>query len=112
VRPGNLILIVFDFLAIVHHHLKPADRQFEPLFETALQQELQGMFVTWLKQVPSNAPVLKEELETMARVISWAIFGPVVQWSRGARTLTAEEMARHVLAVVTGALSDVIGFLA
>lgn len=35
-----LILGVFDFLANFCRYLKPADKQFEPLFEVALQKEL------------------------------------------------------------------------
>ena len=83
-----LILAVFDFLALWHDHLKPADRQFAPFFEVALQQELQEVLLNWLNQIPSSVPVG----ETTALVISWAIFGPAVQWSRGTRFLTAEEM--------------------
>ncbi len=41
-----LILAVFDFLAGFRHHLKPVDRQFEPLFEIALQQELYEILLT------------------------------------------------------------------
>ncbi|MBO0780483.1 MAG: TetR family transcriptional regulator, partial [Ktedonobacteraceae bacterium] len=36
----RLILAVFDFLALVQRYHKPSDRQFEPLFEIAVQQEL------------------------------------------------------------------------
>ncbi|MBE3568066.1 MAG: TetR family transcriptional regulator, partial [Thermogemmatispora sp.] len=79
----QLLLAVFDFLALWQYHLKPADRQFVPFFEVALQQELQGVFVRWLNQVPSLVPIGRETVETTAQVISWAIFGPAVQWSRG-----------------------------
>ncbi len=91
-----LILGVFDFLANFCRYLKPADKQFEPLFEVALQKELYEVLLNWLNQVPSSVPVLQEARETTALVISWAIFGPAVQWSRGEQTRSAEEMACHL----------------
>jgi AcrR family transcriptional regulator len=103
-----LILAVFDFLAGFRHRLKPADRQFEPLFEIALQQELYEILLTWLKQASSEVPERVETVEPTAQVISWAIFGPAAQWSRGERTISAEEMAHHVLTVVIAGLSPVV----
>ncbi|WP_052890133.1 TetR/AcrR family transcriptional regulator [Thermogemmatispora carboxidivorans] len=104
----QLLLAVFDFLALWQYHLKPADRQFVPFFEVALQQELQGVFVRWLNQVPSLVPIGRETVETTAQVISWAIFGPAVQWSRGDRTIAKDVMAQHVLAVVIAGLSPIV----
>ncbi len=103
-----LILAVFDFLALWQYHLKPADRQFVPFFEVALQQELQEVLLHWLNQAPSKVSVYQETGETMALIISWAIFGPAVQWSRGDQTITKDVMAQHVLAVVIAGLSPVV----
>jgi AcrR family transcriptional regulator len=103
-----LILAVFDFLALWQYHLKPADRQFVPFFEVALQQELQEVLLHWLNQAPSSVPICQETGEITAQVISWAIFGPAVQWSRGDQTITKDMMARHVLDVVIAGLSPVV----
>ena len=103
-----LILAVFDFLALVRLYHKPSDRQFVPLFEIALQQELYALLLRWLKQVPSEVPERVEAVETTAQIISWAILGPAVQWSRGERTISAEEMTQHVFAVVIAGLSPVV----
>jgi AcrR family transcriptional regulator len=103
-----LILVVFDFLANFRRYLKPADKQFEPLFEVALQKELYEVLLNWLNQVPSSVPVLQRTRETTALVVSWAIFGPAVQWSRGEQTCSAEEMACHVLTIVVAGLSPII----
>jgi AcrR family transcriptional regulator len=103
-----LILAVFDFLALWQYHLKPVDRQFVPFFEVALQQELQEVLLHWLNQLPSEVSVYQETVETTALVISWAIFGPAVQWSRGDQTITKDVMVHHVLAVVIAGLSPVV----
>jgi AcrR family transcriptional regulator len=103
-----LILGVFNFLATFRRQQKPADKQFEPLFEVALQKELYEVLLHWLNQIPSSVPALHEARETTALVISWAIFGPAVQWSRGEQTSSAEEMAHHILTIVAAGLSPVI----
>jgi AcrR family transcriptional regulator len=77
-----LILAVFDFLARFRGQLGPADKQFEPLFEIALQQELYEILFLWLKRRASEIHVGEETVEATAQVISWAIFGPAAQWSR------------------------------
>lgn len=103
-----LILAVFDFLALWQYHLKPADRQFVPFFEVALQQELQEVLLHWLNQAALEVSICQETGEITAQVISWAIFGPAVQWSRGDQTITKDVMAQHVLAAVVAGLSPVV----
>jgi hypothetical protein len=103
----QLIRSVFDVLALFRSYLKPADRQYEPLFENVLQQELYTLLLRWLKQVPSEVPLPEEVGETTALVISWAILGPATQWSWGDQTVSAEEMTQRVLSVVIAGLSPV-----
>src|SRR5581483_9489063 len=69
-----LILAVFDFMARTRQYARPSNRQFEPLFEIALQQELYELLLRWLKQAPLEISLPAEALETTAQVISWAIF--------------------------------------
>lgn len=104
----SLIWAVFDFLAFFRDKLKPADKQFEPLFEIALQQELYEVLWCWLKRRLPEIQVEEEAVETTTQVISWAIFGPAAQWSRGDRTIPAEEMTHRILSVVIAGLSPVI----
>ncbi|GHO98292.1 hypothetical protein KSF_083400 [Reticulibacter mediterranei] len=104
----RLILAVFDFLALVRYYHRPSDQQYEPLFEIAIQQELYELLLRWLQQAPVVAPLREEMRETTAQVISWAIFGPAAQWSRGDQSIPAEEMASHILTVVIAGLSPVV----
>jgi AcrR family transcriptional regulator len=104
----TLILTMFDFLALMRRYARPSNRQFEPLFEIALQQELYELLLRWLKQVPSEVPLREETIETTAQVISWAIFGPAAQWSRGDQSISKEVMTHHVLAIVIAGLSPVV----
>ncbi len=103
-----LVWAVFDFLARFRDRLKPADKQFEPLFEVALQQELYEILCAWMKNVSRDVPVSEEVGGTTALVISWAIFGPAAQWSRGDRTTSAEEMTHRIVSVVIAGLSPIV----
>src|SRR5437660_4069657 len=73
-----LIEVVFDFLGGFHRDCKPADTQFDPLVERAVQQELAEILLGWLKQTAGTLPggqVIKSRvrLETAASGMSWAI---------------------------------------
>ncbi|HEU5378861.1 MAG TPA: TetR/AcrR family transcriptional regulator [Ktedonobacteraceae bacterium] len=104
----RLILAVFDFLALSRRYYRPSNRQFEPLYEMAIQQELSDLLLRWLQQVPSAIALPEETIETTAQAISWAIFGPAAQWSRGDQSTSKEVMAHHVLAIVVAGLSPVV----
>lgn len=104
----RLILAVFDFMALSRRYHRPSNRQFEPLYEMATQQELYDLLLRWLKQAPSEVPLREEVIETTAQVISWAIFGPAAQWCRGDQSVSKEVMAHQVLAIVVAGLSPVI----
>jgi len=104
----RLILAVFDFMALSRRYSRPSNRQFELLYEMVSQQELYDLLLRWLQQVPSEIPRPVETIETTAQAISWAIFGPAAQWSRGDQSISKEVMAHHVLAVVVAGLSPVV----
>ncbi len=104
----RLILATFDYLALSHRYYRPSNRQFEPFYEIAIQQELYTLLLRWLKQAPSEGPLREEVVETTAQVISWAIFGPAAQWCRGDQSISKEVMAHHVLAIVVAGLSPVV----
>ena len=101
-----LIATVFDFLAFVHHDCTPAQRELDPMLESAVQEEVYGVLLRWLQPlVPISSPA---QPETVARVTSWAIFGTAGQWCRGTRTPPSPAMTRQVLAVVQGGLTAII----
>ena len=108
-----LVRATFDFMSEFHRHCKSGgDTQFDPLVERAIQQELAEILLTRLKQarVAGMRPGMR--LELVASIISWAIFGPAVQWGRNERTPSADEMTKQVLLVITEGLTHLApGFL-
>jgi AcrR family transcriptional regulator len=96
-----LIQVVFDYLREAQSQWKHTDTQFDDLFKQIIQEELREFLSSWLKQVPALGTGRRVPVGTMALVMSWAIFGAAVQWSRGARTTTAEQVVNQVLIVLT-----------
>jgi AcrR family transcriptional regulator len=96
-----LIQAVFDFLGEFHSHCPPAETLFGPMFERAVQQELDELLLTWLKQAPAAGVDRRVPRETLASVMSWAIFGTAAHWSQTEQAPAAEEMTRQVLVALT-----------
>jgi AcrR family transcriptional regulator len=107
-----LIEGVFGFLGEFVRNCKPTDTQFDPLVERAVQQELAKSLLGWLKQAKTGGVKPRVRLETAASVMSWAIFGTAVEWSRNERAPSAQEMATEVLLVLTEGVAHLTpGFL-
>jgi AcrR family transcriptional regulator len=101
-------------LAQVQDHCGPRHRQFDPLLERAVQEVLHRVLVRALRQVPATALPggardvaswdVAALVETVAGMLSWALFGTASQWSRGPRTESADEVAAQVVTVLTEGL--------
>jgi len=100
-----LCTMVFAYLAQVQDHCRPQHRQFDPLLERAVQEVLYGFIVRWLQRASSAALPGGARVETVAAVLSWAIFGTASQWSRGLRAQPPDEVAAQVVAVLTAGLA-------
>jgi AcrR family transcriptional regulator len=103
-----LIITVLEALAEFREHCKPSSRDLDPLIEARVQQELEAFLAGWLGRLPPAATEPRATRETAATVLSWAIFGAGITWSRGPRTTSADEMAREILALLTGGLGRAV----
>jgi len=81
-----------------------------PLIERATCEELARLLLTWLKQDGSAENRGLVSLETMARLVSWTIFGAAVQWSQEASAVSSEQMAHDVLMVITEGVAHLAPF--
>jgi AcrR family transcriptional regulator len=107
-----LVRATFSFLGEFHPECQPGNRQFDLLIERAIQHELAEVLLTLLKQARVAGMRPGVRLELVASAISWAIFGPAVQWGRYERTPSAEEMTNQVMLVITEGLIHLApGFL-
>jgi AcrR family transcriptional regulator len=71
-----LILTVCEFIAKIHTDCAQSQRQFEPLIEHRVKNQIYELLNVWLGKM--NAPV---STEIPATVASWAIYGLASHWS-------------------------------
>jgi AcrR family transcriptional regulator len=93
----QLILAACDFLAEVSSGCQKHQRQFEPMVESQVKAIIREFLLEELREDGVTSPELK------ATMVSWAITGAALQWSREKKT-TAAELADAVLPTVHTAL--------
>lgn len=89
-----LILVTYEFLSAFVGHCAPTVRQgpdVTGLMLIQLQTEVYDRVLAWL--TPHGDP--KPELTAM--VVSWAIFGTMLQWTRIDRHIDADDAADQIL---------------
>jgi AcrR family transcriptional regulator len=106
-----LVVTVCEFLGQFQGHCAPADRNVEPQVEMKVQEELASFLLSWLRQVPLTSRVAdgtSATREALASLLSWAIFGAGVEWSRGGLDQPAEGWAGDVVSTLVGGMARVV----
>src|SRR6202162_1103741 len=93
----QLILAACDFLAEVSSGCQKHQRQFEPIVESRVKAIMRESLLEGLRNHKAKSPELR------ATMISWAITGAALQWSRERET-SADKLADAVLPTVHTAL--------
>jgi AcrR family transcriptional regulator len=93
----QLILAACDFLAEVSSGCQKHQRQFEPFVESQVKAILYKFLLEGIKRHKDKNPELK------ATMVSWAIAGAALQWSRKKKT-SADQLADAVLPTIHTAL--------
>jgi hypothetical protein len=93
----QLILAACDFLAETSSGCQKHQRQFEPLVESRVKAVLREFLLEGLRSHQAREPELK------ATMVSWAIAGAALQWSRERKT-SADQLAEAVLPTLHTAL--------
>ena len=99
-----LILVVCDYLVGLNTACSWSDRRFRPLIEARVQGELYELLLGWIEVLPQKTNGKPTTPEVVASVVSWAIFGAGLQWSRNEAPRSAEETAAQILSVIVGGL--------
>jgi len=90
----GLCRAVAEFFASFVGQCRRSDREFDPLIEATVQGSLQMFALKWMEH--DTEGVRRGDPEVQANVLSWAIFGSALQWSRGPRTLSVDELAAEL----------------
>ena len=95
-----LVLATCDFLSELETGCRHSARQFKPLIEAQVPSELYKLLLGWIEASPQEANGWPADPEVMASVVSWAIFGAGVRWSRDGAVESEERFADQVISVI------------
>ena len=93
----QLILAACDFLGEVSSGCQKHQRQFEPIVESRVKDMLREFLLEGLRSHQAKNPELK------ATMVSWAIAGAALQWSRERKT-SADQLVEAILPTLRTAL--------
>lgn len=100
-----LILTVCEHLdQFYNQRCSSATSHVEPLIEKEVQGQIYHLVLRWVAQWQEDKAALLSAPEVIASAISWAIFGVGLQWSRGDKSYSAEEISDQVLPLIMGGL--------
>jgi hypothetical protein len=69
-----------------------------------VQTEIYELLLRWIEASPADD--LSADAEITATVVSWAIFGAGLRWSRGGEPGTVEEYTDQALSAIAGGLGS------
>lgn len=95
-----LIRTVLDCFEVKYQHQAPSSRFPATLLEQTIHEELTKYLFKWIESDGSKELESVPQLEGKSRVISWAIFGPAIQWSQKPITIPVDQMANVILEVI------------
>jgi AcrR family transcriptional regulator len=111
-RPGldeeslrALVLTTCDFLSGLETSCRTSDRQFRPLIVALIASEIFELLLGWIEAAPHKANGRKAAPEVTASMVSWAIFGAGVRWSRDGAAGFEERFADQALSVIAEGLN-------
>src|ERR671917_121665 len=90
-----LVVAACDFLSNLETGCRSrSDRQFiRPMVEAQMQSELYEVLLRWIEASPQKANARRATPENTASVVSWAIFGAGLDWSRNGGAKSAGGVA-------------------
>jgi hypothetical protein len=97
-----LVLASREYLSGLNTACSRTDRQFRLLIEARVQGELYELLVGWIEALPEGRQPPNPGVT--ASVVSWAIFGVGLQWSRYEVTVPAEEIVDRAFSVIVEGL--------
>jgi AcrR family transcriptional regulator len=95
-----LIQALLNIFGEKYRHQHQPSLVLAPMIERAAHAELTELLLTWLTEARCGERRRREQLETIARVVSWAMFGSAIQWSQEETAVSSEEMADIISQVI------------
>ena len=98
----SIFLSVIKFQTSISNQCRRSYEAFAPKIETVLKYELQTVFTELLhKQCPNHQ---KSELEVVAIMLSWAIYGAAMHWMQH-QNIPLEQYLKHVMPFIKNGMN-------
>ncbi len=94
----QLIDTILDFMTSYKRYFRLINKEYEPLFEAALQEEMVDILLEMLKSKPSHRSMTTQ---TTATFLSWAIFGSANEWSNKRIQESKDAITNQLLQLVS-----------
>jgi AcrR family transcriptional regulator len=104
---GNLkilLLAVFEYLGQLNAICARAGAEPELAAEMRVQVRVEELILQWLRKIRPSKMKWSTTPEVTAAVLSWAIFGAGLKWSRDRSRASAEQTADTTLLLMAGGL--------
>lgn len=94
----QVIDTVLDFAVYYKRYVRRSNKEFEPLFQVALQLEIKASLLQILdRTITGTSPGASEPIATF---LSWAIFGTANAWIQKPNGLSKDASAKQILKLV------------
>jgi AcrR family transcriptional regulator len=103
-----LCRIVFEYMAQMRGHCAPGDQEMDQTFDRAVQEVVQAFLAGRLGRLPPVGAPGYADRDALATMASWTIFGAGLQWSRGPRRQTADDLAEQLVAALAAGLTPAL----
>jgi AcrR family transcriptional regulator len=100
-----LVRAMFRLLEELHQECNLGEARFATLSKQAVQQELAALLRGWLKTASVLPMSQGVRPELIASAVSWTLFGLTEEWRHDELPLSAEEMTRQLVLVLTEGLA-------
>lgn len=104
---GNLRLLIitmFEYLGQLNATFTATEWEYRPMVESRVQFHLNELIIDWLRRAKPGELKWSATPQITAAVISWAIFGAGIMWSKAEPKYPVDRFADHVLLLIAGGL--------
>ncbi len=101
-----LIETLLQYFENKYHHEPHLSQAVAPLVERAIHEELSSALLILLQRSTIAGARWQVPMAVVARIVSWAIFGPVLQWSQEESPISRVQMANHILFIILKGVAD------
>lgn len=95
-----IVLTVFECFEMKYKHRQPTSRLPVAQLEQTIHGELTNYLTRLIKKDHCDGIHEAAQLEARARVVTWAILGPAIEWAQEPVTISKDQMAYAILSVI------------